>query len=221
MTAPIVVNYQLAFCEHLLRRFGPENGNCIWKGLYETLVDTRVTLLKKHLSTSRVDHAARIMHEPTLKDAHVYCVTNGVVAQKYGPFLEKYIISNYGFGKNSASERNGDCSKNSKNYEIKVSLGGSTHSKFNYVQIRLDHDIDWYVMTAYHLTPANVDDMGQLFVFKVPKTEMALIVKEHGGYAHGTNGEEGNREFAIRPKYMDKCWASLCPFLVDYPYDSL
>jgi hypothetical protein len=40
---------------------------------------------------------------------------------------------------------------NRKNSEVKVSLGGATHSKFNFVQIRPSHDCDTYILTAYHL----------------------------------------------------------------------
>lgn len=186
----------------------------------------RVRRLLEHLALTRVVHEEQIMKQPTLKDAHIYCVIYGISAQEYGPLLETYISKKYKYVKNRASECTGDCSKNGENVEIKVSLGGKTHSKFNYVQIRPSHACDAYLLTAYHLSHENVDMEGELYVFKIPKGEMINLLVRHGQYAHGTVKEHGRitmetmndpkniKEYALRPKINDECWKALHAFRI-------
>jgi hypothetical protein len=181
--------------------------------------------LKEHLDRSTINHTQEILKEQSLKNAHIYCVLNGISAQHYGPLIEKYIREKNKFSKNTAADCNGDCSKDNKNAEIKVSLGGSKHSKFNWVQLRLSHNIDYYILTAYHLTTANVEAGGELYVFKVPKDNMITLIANHGGYAHGTLSEHGaitladlndpanKKEYALRPSYGDKCWLDILKFI--------
>ena len=52
------------------------------------------------------------------------------------------------------------------------------------------------------------------------------MIYKHGGYAHGTvqklgkiteddlDNQENDKEYAIRPKYGDKCWAELLNYRV-------
>lgn len=186
-----------------------------------------INKLKDHLSRSSVNHEEEILKEISLKNAHVYCIINNVSAQQYGPLLEKYIRIKNKFIKNIASECNGDCSKNDKNIEVKTSLGGAKHNKFNWVQLRVSHDIDYYILTAYHLNSKNVDTGGELYIFRVPKDEMVYLILNHGGYAHGTNKEHGSitiedlkdeknkKEYAMRPSYNDKCWKDIIKFRVN------
>ena len=189
----------------------------------------RVKRLKEHLVLSKVKHEDQVMKLETLKEAHIYCVINSVTAQQYGPFIEKFIRTKFNYIKNKASECTGDCSKDGKNLEVKVSLGGETHTKFNFVQIRPSHDCDIYILTAYHLSHKNVENEGELYIFKVPKSEIKKIVMSYGGYAHGAikdhgkitieslNDEKNIKEYALRPSINDACFNSLLPFRV---YDS-
>ena len=186
----------------------------------------RINRLKEHLTLSNVKHENQIMKLTTLKEAHTYCVIHGISAQQYGPLLERFIQTKFNYIKNKAENCNGDCSKNGKNSEIKVSLGGATHTKFNFVQIRPFHDCDTYILTSYHLTPENVETEGELYIFKVPKTEIKKIIILYGGYAHGTIKEHGKitidslndntstKEYALRPTINDDCWKSLLPFKI-------
>ena len=183
--------------------------------------------LKDHLALSTINHEEEIMKEATLKKAHIYCVINNVSAQKYGPLIEKYIRIKNNFAKNTASECNGDCSKDNKNVEVKASLGGAKHNKFNWVQLRLSHDVDYYILTAYHLSSKNVETGGELYVFSVPKEDMFELIEKFGGYAHGTNKEHGiitlsnlkdeknKKEYALRPVYGDKCWDNIIKYRVN------
>jgi hypothetical protein len=188
--------------------------------------EVRVNKLKQHLAHANVKHDAEVMQLTTLKDAHVYCVLYGVSAQQYGPLLERFIRTNFKYVKNNANECTGDCSKDGKNSEVKVSIGGATHSKFNFVQIRPAHDCDDYILTAYHLCHDNVADEGDLYIFKISKTDIKKLIVSHGGYAHGTIKEHGTitsesievehviKEYALRPSINDECWKALLPFRI-------
>jgi len=185
-----------------------------------------VKKLKEHLALLKVNHEDQVMKQPTLKDAHIYCVIHNVLAQQYGLLLERYIRTKFNYIKNKAEDCTGDCSKDGKNSEVKVSLGGATHTKFNFVQIRPSHDCDTYILTAYHLSSENVETEGELYIFKIPKAEIKKIIVFHGGYAHGTNKEHGsitidslndeksNKEYSIRPTINDECWKALLPFKI-------
>lgn len=186
----------------------------------------RVNMLKEHLALLKVNHEEQVMKLATLKEAHVYCVIYNVSAQQYGPLLEKFIRTKFNYIKNKAEDCTGDCFKDGKNSEVKVSLGGARHKKFNYVQIRPSHDCDTYILTAYHLSHENIESEGELYIFKVPKKDIKNIVISYGGYAHGTIKEHGKitadslndeniiKEYALRPTINDNCWKALMKFRV-------
>jgi len=188
--------------------------------------EERVKRLKEYLTLSKVNHKDQIMNLATLKEANVYCIIHGVSAQQYGPLLERFIRIKFNYIKNKAEDCTGDCSKDGKNSEVKVSLGGATHSKFNFVQIRPSHDCETYILTAYNLSSDNVESEGELYIFKVPKEEIKKIIVSFGGYAHGTikehgkitieslNDEKSTKEYALRPTINDACWKELIQFKV-------
>ena len=190
--------------------------------------------LKRILNYKNVNHNNNIFKLNTLKEVHIYCKTNKLCGQIYGPLIESYIIKKNNLNKNKSSDCNGDCSikdnkdNSIKNYEIKVSLGGYKHNKFNYVQLRLNHNIDYYILTAYYLSKENIKKKGELFVFIIGKVDLKNIVFKYGNYAHGTLNKNGKRtfeamncddnknEYALRPKYGDNCWIELLNFKVHY-----
>ena len=184
-----------------------------------------------------VNHNRNIITLKTLKRAHIYCKINKLSGQISGPLIEYYIINKNNLIKNKSTDCIGDCSKiynnNNidkqiiiKNFEIKASLGGIQHNKFNYVQLRMNHDIDFYILTAYYLCKENIKSKGELFVFMISKIDLKNIIFKYGNYAHGTLNKNGKRsfdvmnetdknEYAIRPKYGDNCWKELLNFKVD------
>jgi hypothetical protein len=186
----------------------------------------RIQQLKEVLQAAKKNHATDILKEASLKDAHMYSVIERLSAQKFGPLIEQYIIHKFGFTKNSASTCSGDCSKNSETFEIKVSLGGATHDKFNYVQLRPSHPISYYILTAYHLCEDNISTEGELYIFKVAKEDMKTLIVNHGSYAHGTLKEHlriteesldditNKKEYALRTRIGDACWKALLPFRI-------
>ena len=97
----------------------------------------------------------------------------------------------------------GDASKAGENYEIKASMCDKT---LNYVQIRPDHNVHWYILIGFFIQ----DNRPTLRTLKVPSDKIYELVVKYGGYAHGTVGELGtvrqetirgnNNEYSLRPK---------------------
>lgn len=183
----------------------------------------KIKFLLTNLIENKVEHLKNILCEETLKDAHIYCKINNLSGQISGVILESYIINKYKMIKSKSSECIGDCSKNNKTIEIKVSLGGKTHNNFNYVQLRPNHKIDYYILTAYIINNSNINDLGDLYIFQINKESMLILIKKYGAYAHGTIAklgkidiidEKSDKEYCIRPKYQSKCWKELLRFRV-------
>ena len=189
--------------------------------------DTRnkLRLLLDSCRSNKV-HTENILKCPTLKDAHIYCKINNLSGQFSGPVLEKYIKTKYNMTKNNASTCTGDLQCNDINIEIKVSNGGKENNKFNFIQLRMNHQCE-YIFTAYHIDYTNIDNLGDLYIFRLNKENIKQLLVKYGGYAHGTIGELGNitiedlndvnnrKEYALRPKYGDKCWCELLQFRID------
>ena len=127
----------------------------------------------------------------------------------------------------------GDGHKNGINYEIKASIHAK-NSKLNFVQIRPDHDIDYYILIAYNMYEN--DTIGNGYIFKIPSQAMYDLIVLYGGYAHGTCDKLGkitqenikgrNCEYAIRcdPNAKKgksfKIWNELMKYKVDYCHDN-
>ena len=181
--------------------------------------------LKNILGISNCNHKVEIIKETDIKRAHIYCKINQLSGQVSGPLIEHYIKNKYGMEKNNASLCKGDLQHNQINFEIKISNGGKENNKFNYVQLRMNHDCV-YIFTAYYISIDNVENEGELYIFKLNKKELKDLIYKYGGYAHGTvqklgkiteddlDNQENDKEYAIRPKYGDKCWAELLNFRV-------
>lgn len=188
--------------------------------------ETEIKIKLKHiLENSKCNHKVEIMNQLDIKQAHIYCKIHQLSGQISGPLIEYYIKNKYGMVKNNSSLCNGDLQYNQTNFEIKVSNGGKENNKFNYVQLRMNHNCE-YLLTAYYINDDNIETLGELFIFKLNKTDIKKLILKYGGYAHGTKQKLGeitednlesptnNKEYAIRPKYGDKCWNELLHFRV-------
>ena len=184
-------------------------------------MDKLKTLLKK----SNIDHSIEILKENNLKTAHMYCKINNLSGQISGSLIEKFLQNKYNMSKNNASKCIGDMNYLNDNIEIKISLGGLRHNKFNYVQLRPNHNCN-YLLTAYYVNDINYKDLGELFIFYIHKTEMHNLISKFGSYAHGTISKFGkinikdiidpknNKEYALRPRYNSKCWNELLKYRI-------
>jgi hypothetical protein len=191
----------------------------------EKLSEDIKTKLKNILGISKCIHKIEIMKQSDIKRAHIYCKINQLSGQVSGPLIEYFIKNKYGMEKNNASLCKGDLHHNLMNFEIKISTGGKENNKFNYVQLRMNHDCV-YILTAYYISIDNVENEGELFIFKLNKKELKDLIYKYGGYAHGTvqklgkiteeelDNQENDKEYAIRPKYGNKCWCELLNYRV-------
>jgi hypothetical protein len=125
--------------------------------------------------------------------------------KQWSVLLEKHIKEKFNI-KDAIDTTSGDgCSKNNLNIEIKVSLGG-TQGKFNFVQIRPGHKIDYYLFLVYNLFE---NDLGSICWLLCKSQELYALLPKYGGYAHGTTKVNGsitneniygnNLEYALRP----------------------
>ena len=181
--------------------------------------------LKDLLSLQKINHKIEILKEPNIKYAHIYCKIYQLSGQVSGPLIEYYIKNKYEMVKNNPRLCIGDLYYKQTNIEIKFSNGGKENNKFNYVQLRMNHNCG-YVLTAYYINYDNIESDGELFIFKLDKIDMKKMIFKYGYYAHGTIKKLGiiteeelenptnNKEYAIRPKYGDKCWYELLKFRI-------
>jgi hypothetical protein len=217
------INYINITVDHINNKILKENKEKNNKYHIETRIKLKRVLDRSY---STKIHRKTIMKLPSLKDAHIYCKINNLSGQISGPMLEKYIAIKYSMIKNNASFCNGDLNNNKINIEIKTSNGGKENNKFNYVQLRINHSCE-YILTAYYIDYANLDNLGELYIFKLNKENIKQLILKYGNYAHGTikklgkitiedlNNINNSKEYALRPKYGDKCWIELLNFRIN------
>jgi hypothetical protein len=187
---------------------------------------TTKTSLIQILENCNVNHSTEVMSKTCIKDALIYCKINQLSGQVYGPLIEAFIKVFFNMHKNHPSLCIGDLHHNETNIEIKVSLGGKNNNKFNFVQLRINHLCD-YILVVYYLDIYNIDNFGELFIFRLKKPDLPLLIFKYGSYAHGTItklgkitlndliNEQNSKEYAIRTKYNDACWNHLLQYRVN------
>ena len=142
--------------------------------------------------------------------------------QSYGTRLEKWIKAYLNLS-NKVDNLSGDASQGTKTFEIKVSIEDK-NGGFNYVQLRPTHSVDAYIILNYSIT---LDEVTWLYI---PHGNMASLINEWGGYAHGTLSQQGpitiqsiqdnSYEYCIRPNMhkpntkAGKAWQELTNYRV-------
>ena len=161
-------------------------------------------LVENHRLKSSKDAEGKIFEQ--IQNSKTLCEKCILVREYINPqstLMEKVIKTDLEIGP-TPNETSGDGSKNGKNYEIKFSAHDK-NSKFNWVQIRPDHTVDYYIFIGYNLFE---EEFGKAYNFKIPAEDLYQLVIEYGGYAHGTCKELGaitkenfkgrNCEYALR-----------------------
>ena len=134
---------------------------------------------------------------------------------------------------NALNSTSGDGRKNRINYEIKASIHAKK-SKLSYLQIRPDHDINYYIFIAYNMYEN--DTIGNAHIFKIPSHIVNDLIVRFGGYAHGTIAANGkitsdnikgrNCEYSLRCNPNAKkgksfeLWNEFMKYEVDYDPDN-
>lgn len=144
-------------------------------------------------------------------------------SQQWGPLLESFIKEKFNIGPAVDSISGDGCSPKGLNIEIKVSLGDKG-GQLNFVQLRPDHTIDYYLFLGYNLFEGG---LGQTHWFLCPPKELYTLLPTYGGYAHGTISKLGGItmeniygrgcEYALRPNPVledtrkgKKLWRLMC-----------
>ena len=157
-----------------------------------------------------------------------------ILVKKFIPsqstFMESVIRTDLEIGE-PVDETSGDGCKDGLNYEIKHS-GHAKNGKFNFVQIRPDHNVDYYIFTVYNMYYKS-SIIGKGYIFKVPANIVDEWIVTYGGYAHGTTKKLGritkdnikgrNCEYALRGNSNAKpgtknyrFWQELLEYEVEY-----
>lgn len=111
----------------------------------------------------------------------ILCLCTRIYLSPQSNIIEYFIKEHLGIN-DKLNEISGDGHKNGKNYEFKVSLHGK-EPKFNFVQIRPSHNIDYYLLITYN---HSTNQYGDAHVFKIPSKDLYELLPTYGGYAHGT-----------------------------------
>lgn len=158
----------------------------------------------------------KCMSECNLLYKCIYC-KKYLSSNQWGPLLESHVKKLFSLKKPIDHVSGDGCSSNGKNIEIKISLGDSK-GRFNFVQIRPDHNIDYYIFMCYNLSD---DELGKIYWFLCPSNKLYKLLPKYGGYAHGTIQKFGkiemanlfghNYEYAIRPNPINntRLWDKL------------
>ena len=152
-----------------------------------------VEALRQSLTTDKSDLKNKIINETNTKNAFIVGKAQ-LSPQQYGAALETHIKTKYGWG-NAMDNKSGDAlTPNGNKIEIKVSAEDAKGG-FNYVQIRPNHDVDYYLLANYSIST------DEVIILLCPKNEFLDIVIGHGQLAHGTKDTSFEyKEYAYRPK---------------------
>ena len=158
-----------------------------------------------------------ILKAKTFREASIIS-KSFLTTQGYGHVIDTWFSEHYEFKKLKSSDGVGDDKVFDKyNTEVKASLCDDG-KKYNYVQIRLTHDIDFYFLPTYDFISY------KSYYFLLSKKEMIEMVKKYGEYAHGRKDEKGpivdnifnpDIEFCIRPVVGKECWKEFMKFDVN------
>lgn len=150
--------------------------------------NTYTTMLSIKSLVDTMRSSSSIATNRLLTDKSLSLVEKCVLMRQYfGPqstISEKILKTDLEMG-DAPDEHSGDASKNGLNYEIKASLHAK-NSKFNFVQIRPDHNVDYYIFLGYDLFHQDEAGIGKSYLFKIPSNDVYELIIEFGGYAHGT-----------------------------------
>ena len=171
----------------------------------------------------------KIYNEPTLTGK---CIMVRKFLRPQSTDLEAICKKDLGIGP-PINETSGDGNKKGINYEIKSSIHAKK-SKFNFVQIRPDHDVHRYIFLVYNLYEN--ETIGNAHIFNVPSDNVYSLIVKYGGYAHGTIGKLGqitidnikgrHQEYSLRCDPNTKqgknfeLWNELIKYEVEYNPDN-
>lgn len=131
-------------------------------------------------------------------------------SNQWSVMLEEHIRYRFNIAKKKDNVSGDGNTSNNFNVEIKVSLG-TDNGQVHFVQIRPDHNVDYYILLVYNVHEGTI---GRLHWLLCNAKELYSLLPEYGGYAHGTverlgkisfdNIQGRNCEYALRPNLLAK-----------------
>ncbi len=130
-------------------------------------------------------------------------------SQKYGPLLENEIRTIFHLTRPLNAISGDGLTSTGLQIEIKVSFVNK--GRFNLVQLRPFHRIDYYIIMLYDYTKG---EQGEYYWLLIPGGDINDIICEYGNYAHGSITSNGPitreriglnpYEYCLRPNYNVK-----------------
>lgn len=112
--------------------------------------------------------------------------------QSYGSKFEERFRRKYNLKKVSAKLNSGDLTNNVSNFEFKVSIMTKTNPVVDIVQIRLDHNINYYIVQV--IDARNPKECSSYAMLSLSKDQMKYECNLSGNNsAHGSAGLAGLR----------------------------
>jgi hypothetical protein len=179
-----------------------------------TVDDMRLFLIENKQNRNNIKD--KIYNARNFRDACILSKYH-LTPQSYGEVLNVWLRNHYNFKKISASLKQGDdLIHNEYKTEVKISIADDG-KQANFVQIRLTHGIDFYLLIVYNMV------QDSMHYFLVNKEDMKDLIVNYGGLAHGTKGEKGlitenldnpDIEHALRPKIGTQLWNDIQKFSI-------
>lgn len=153
--------------------------------------------LEKKDNLEKIKKAKKLIHK---------CILGRLLLAPQSTDMETIIKKDLHIGK-ALNTTSGDGHKNGINYEIKVSIH-SRDSRINIVQIRPNHNIDFYIIVTYNMYENNT--IGKAYILKIPSSIIRNLIIKFGTYAHGTIKELGEIKDNIKKKDSNCEYALRC-----------
>jgi len=133
---------------------------------------------KMRVNTRKYIQQCNIEQNPLKKSIICKHYLNSV---EWSFIMEKYLKNKFSLI-NSYTHNSGDgITQNGKNIEIKVSLGDAK-GKFNFVNLRPYHNIDYYLFMCYNLYEKKY---GKVYIFICKSSKIYSLLPKYGEYAQG------------------------------------
>jgi hypothetical protein len=126
-------------------------------------------------------------------------------SQQWASIMENYVRERLGLLPPLDNTSGDATTPQGHTIEIKISLG-SDKGKFNLVQLRPCHKVDYYFFMLYNMYDGN---MGRVYYILLSSEKVCDLIVRYGNYAHGTVSRLGyitvesifteGREYALRP----------------------
>lgn len=144
--------------------------------------------LARKLLDENKNHLSHLLKCKSLKEAFAYSMLE-LNSGHYGKLLEQIIAKKQpGWASLKYGSPEGDIiTKNNITFELKVSIYESKKNRFQFNCIRLHHTYMFVILIAYHVDGVNYASLGELYVFKLTKSQLLPFLGSYCSSGAGVN----------------------------------